>query len=128
MSPRKRERGTKGERVDVPAPIGEAAIAERFVAEAAEKVPAKLRDLEVAPLEPYAKKAVTREKLAKLRVDTSEPMRPAWVASRARPAKAPRPLVPRPIDHRGRLLQRGLVFAPDDPRPNTHRSYPGGTI
>ena len=57
-----------------------------------------------------------------------KPMRPAWESSVVRPKKAPVPPPPRKMMHRGRPLQPGLIFAPDDRRTYSDWSYPWGTI
>jgi V8-like Glu-specific endopeptidase len=109
-------------------PITEEEVARKFVAESEAEVPDELQDIEQPELEPYVLMGTTREEVAKTKVRIIEPARPGWVASTAIPKKAPVPFKPRKIEHRGQLLEPGLVFAPDDRRTYNDRSYPWGIV
>lgn len=113
---------------DIQPPLAQAEVNRRFVAEAKGSVPEKLRDIELAEVAPYKLEGITRKEVAKQKVTYLEPKRPNFVASAALPKKSPRPLKPRKIDHRGELLEPGLIFAPDDRSTYNDRSYPWGTV
>ena len=109
-------------------PLSEAEVEKKFRSEGKERVPAKLADIGQPEFAPYEFAGVSREKLAKTKAVVLEPMRPEWVASVHIPKKARVPNKPRAIEHRGRLLEPGLVFSPDDRRTYNDRSYPWGTV
>lgn len=130
---KRKERGPtqrRGKRRDIEEPpLSEAEVAKSFALDARERVPEKLSDIARPELEPYRLKGVTRKEVAKASASRIvKPMRPEWVASVTAPKKARIPLKPRKIEHRGRLLEPGLIFAPDDRRTYNDRSYPWGTI
>lgn len=91
-------------------------------------VPEELGDIEEPELERYETVGLSRKELAGETAAPLEPTQPSWVAGAAVPRKAPRPLSPQKIEHRGELLDPGLVFSPDDRRTYNDRSYPWGTV
>lgn len=109
-------------------PLSEAEVAKRFRSDRMKDVPEELRGIAQPELAPYEFKGITREEAAKTKTTVLKPVRPEWVACVPTPKKAPVPLRPRKIQHRGRILEPGLVFAPDDRRTYFDRSYPWGTI
>lgn len=113
--------------VEVP-PLADAEVAKRFVLDGKERVPEKLRDIEQPELVPYVLMEITHKEVAEMKTTIVEPMRPKWVASVAIPKKVFVPLKPHKIEHRGQLLEPGLVFPPDDRRTYNDRSYPWGTV
>jgi V8-like Glu-specific endopeptidase len=113
---------------DTRAPLAEAELPKRFSAAGKAKVPERLSDIELAEPVPYKLSGIVRSKVARVVSTPLEPMRPDWVTSVVRPMKAPKPPPPRKLMHRGRPIQPGLVFAPDDRRTYSDWSYPWGTI
>jgi len=109
-------------------PLAEAELARAFIVEARGKVPERLRDIETPEAVPYKLVGLPQTRLAKVPSTPLEPVRPDWVSSAVRPLKAPAPPPPRRMMHRGRPLQPGLVFAPDDRRTYSDWRYPWGTI
>ncbi len=109
-------------------PLAESEVLKRFTVKGKDRVPEKLRDIEQPELRPYQLAGITRKEIARIRTNVIEPVRPAWEGSAVVPTKAPIPLRPPRLMHRGRLVEPGLVFAPDDRRAYNDRSYPWGCI
>lgn len=109
-------------------PLSQTEVIERFNLAADERVPEKLGLIEQPEILPYKRMFVTRDKRTRIKATALEPMRPAWMASVPVPKKAPLPFRPRKIEHRGQLIEPGLVFAPDDRRTYFDRSYPWGCV
>lgn len=109
-------------------PLAEAEVAREFHRKARKPVPEKLSQIESPELKPYQLSGIAREEVSRIKATHTEPMLPDWVPVSPIPTKAPRPLKPRQIDHRGELLNPGLVFPPEDRRTYNDRSYPWGTV
>lgn len=109
-------------------PLSEAEVVKTFVLDSKGRVPNNLRGIEQAEPATYEIMGITREQVAKEKTTLVEPMRPGFVASVAVPKRAPVPLIPRKVEHRGQLLEPGLVFRPDDRRTYNDRRYPWGTV
>jgi V8-like Glu-specific endopeptidase len=115
-------------RRDAAPPMADARLAGAFTVVGKAKVPERLQDIEVPEPTPYRLSGILRNKVARVASTPLAPMRPDWVSSVVRPKKAPVPPPVRKLMHRGRPIQPGLVFAPDDRRTYSDWSYPWGTI
>lgn len=109
-------------------PMAESELAKTFTVVGKAKVPEPLQEIELPEPAPYKISGILRSKVIRVASAPLEPMRPDWISSVVRPRKAPIPPLPRKIMYRGRPLQPGLVFPPDDRRTYSDWSYPWGTI
>lgn len=121
-------RDQRSDKVSKDLPLAENEVIERFSQCAMERVPERLQHIEQPDILPYKRILVTRDKRARTKATTIEPMWPGWISSTPIPKKAQIPFRPSPINHRGRILDRGVIFAPDDRRTYFDRSYPWGCV
>lgn len=124
---KRQKREEKSGRADAVRPTAETDLARLFTAAGKAEIPPALRDIELVE-PPYELSGIPRSKVARVASTPVGPLRPDWVSSAVRPRKAPMPPPVRKAMHRGRLLQPGVVFAPDDRNTYNDWSYPWGTI
>ena len=111
-------------------PLSRKGLAEVVNKAATEKVPLKLRSIDLAiDLEAFKFELVSPESLGKVSDEPTKPLLPKWIDQRYKPKRVVDHGRPKEkLEHRGRKVDPLVIFGSDDRRAYDDTSYPWGCV